>query len=389
MKLHFYVFVLVAGLVMSCGKKSYPTATANSTAVKSNDALVASEPFRTANYNNTFYPSVLEAAKGVAQPFLLQQGYLKIPGVTVNDTNLIYEGESYHVFQQYWNPAKDPAKAYHKYTIKEAEYSKYNAGNLLDVWPKSCPNALYDTATKTFNATIDCVGYGSRLLGAVGDGTSGNNAYVELINQVKAVNTAVISAKGHVSTAYSFATVFPSLRTKEGKGWTYIAGSVDAPAVDEYNHTKSNKLGKYDGVRKGGFANSIAGDVLCFGNGPGTKFNGHFMVIASKPRLLDADGLRYYYPNVVDGIIRDTLQAYRIYAVPVFDDSGLEAHFDDSRHRASGIGHGTVLVVTSPTDDAPIGIITKASKKENKITIRMVSENKSTSMYALSVARYK
>ena len=78
-----------------------------------------------------------------------------------------------------------------------------------------------------------------------------------------------------------------------------------------------------------------------------------------------------------------------MYAVPVFDDSGLDAHFDDSRHQASGIGHGTVLIATSPSDDAPLGIITKASKKDTQITIRLVSENKSTSIYALSVARYK
>jgi len=389
MKLKFCVIVIVLGGWIACGKKSYPTTSVKSETIKDNEVVVATEPFRTNNYNTTFYPTVLEAAIGIAQPFLIQQGYLKIPGVTVSDTNLVYEGANYPVFQQYWNPAKDPAKAFHRYTIKEADYAKYNAVNLIDVWPKSCPNAMYDSATKTFNATVDCVGYGSRLLAAVGDGTSSNNAYLALINQVKDAHTAIISSKGYVSTAYAFATAFPTLTNKVEKGWTYIAGTVDAPAIDSYNHTKSKKLGKYDGLRKGGFANSMAGDVLCFGNGPGTKFNGHFMVVAAKPKLLDADGLHYYYPNIGAVVIKDTLKAYNIYSVPVFDDSGLEAHFFDSRHRTSGIGHGTVLVVTSPTDDAPIGIITKANNKENKIAIRWVSENTSTSMYALSVARYK
>ena len=389
MKLYPLIVLLLLVEMMGCGNKNYPTVSSSDANNKSKATVEASEPFRTYNYNTTFYPTILEAAKGVAQPFLLQQGYLKIPGVTVSDTNLVYEGEIYPVFQQYWNPAKDPAKAFHRYTIKETDYSKYNAGNLIDVWPKSCPNALYDTASRTFNATVDCVGYGSRLLGAVGDGTSSNNAYIDLINQVRSTNTAVISSKGYVSTAYSFAAAFPTLNTKAEKGWTYISGNVDADAIDTYNHTKSGKVGKYDGVRKGGFAFSLPGDVMAFGNGPGTKFNGHFMVIAAKPQLLDADGLRYYYPNVSEVEIENKLKAYKMYAVPVFDDSGLDAHFDDSRHRASGIGHGTVLIATSPSDDAPLGIITKASNKDTQITIRLVSENKSTSMYALSVARYK
>ena len=389
MKLYPGVVVLVLVGMIACGKKSYPAVDTSNSPVKSNGSMETSEPFRTYNYNTMFYPTVLDAARGVAQPFLLQQGYLKLPGVTVNDTNLVYQGESFHVFQKYWNPAKDPAKAFHKYTIKENEYANYNAGDLVDVWPRSCPNALFDTATKTFNATVDCVGYGSRLLAAVGDGTSNNNAYLELINQIKSARTAIIASKGYVSTAYAFATAFPTLKTNEGKGWTYIAGNVDAPAIDVYNHTKTDKVGKYDGVRKGGFANSLPGDVMDFGNGPGTKFNGHFMVIATVPKLLDAAGLRYYYPNVSDAEIEKTLKTYKMYAVPVFDDSGQEAHFDDSRQRTSGIGHGTVLVATSPADDAPLGIITKASRKDTQITIRLVSEKSSTSMFALSVARYR
>ena len=389
MKLSLYLLLFVFVGLIGCGQKNYPTATLNNPSVKSNDDPALSQPFRTSTYNTAFYPTVLDAAIGIAQPFLVQQGYLKLPGVSVNDTNLMYNGMEYHVTQQYWNPAKDPAKAYHKYTIKAVDYNEYNLDNLSEIWPRSCPNALFDTATNTFNATVDCVGYGSRLLAAVGDGSSGNNAYLDLINTVKAQQTAIFSSKGYVSTAYGFAEAFPTLKTNLGKGWTYISGNVDADAIDTYNHKKSNKVGKYNGVRKGGFANSLPGDVLAFGNGPGTNFNGHFMVIGDVPQLLDATSLKHYYPNVPDAEINRVLGTYKMYAVPVFDDSGKEAHFDDSRHQTSGIGHGTVLIAASPVDDAPLGIVTKPAHSDSAITIRLVSEKQSTSMYALSVARYR
>ena len=390
MKLSAPVALLVFVGLVGCGKKNYPTESTKSTPSNVNDiSRLQSQPFRTNNYNTAFYPTVLDAAVGIAQPFLLQEGYLKLPGVSVSDTNLVYNGMYYHVSQQYWNPAKDPAKAYHHYTIKAVDYKEYNLDSLSEIWPKSCPNALYDTATNTFNATVDCVGYGSRLLAAVGDGSSSNNAYLDLINTVRSQQTAIFSSKGYVSTAYGFAAAFPTLKTTSGKGWTYISGNVDADAIDTYNHKKVTKVGKYNGVRKGGFANSLPGDVLAFGNGPGTKFNGHFMVIGDVPQLLDATTLRHYYPNVPNTKIDSVLGAYKIYAVPVFDDSGKEAHFDDTRHQTSGIGHGTVLIATSPVDDAPLGLIFKAAKTDTTITMRLVSEKESTSMYALSVARYK
>ena len=113
------------------------------------------------------------------------------------------------------------------------------------------------------------------------------------------------------------------------------------------------------------------------------------MVIEKAPYLLDADALRYYYPNVPTTEIKRVLAEFKMYAVPVIDDSGLDAHFDDSRKLTSGIGHGTVLVATSPADDAPLGLITKGHKSDTTIEIRMVSVNNSTSMFAISVGRYR
>ena len=227
------------------------------------------------------------------------------------------------------------------------------------------------------------------MLAAVGSGNPDNNAYVDLLNTLKQQHSTISASKGYVSTAYSLSVALPTLPTDAKTGWSYIAGSIDFDAIDEYNHTKNTKVGAYSGTRKGGFAKALPGDILVFGNGPGTKFNGHFMVTEKIPSLLDADGLRYYYPNASNVEIMKTLGTYKMYAVPVFDDSGLEAHFDDSRHQTSGIGHGTVLIAASKMDDAPLGIITKANSNDTSIIIRLVSQNKSTSMFALSVGRYK
>ena len=154
-------------------------------------------PFNPTNYNTAFYPTILDAAKGIAAPFLYQQGYYKLPGLTVNDTNINYNGTEYHISQLYWNPAKDPAKAFHDYTIKVNNYHKYNIASLQNVWPKSCPNALYDSVTKTFTATIDCVGYGSRLLAAVGNSTPESNAYLSLLNTLKQQHSTLSASMGY------------------------------------------------------------------------------------------------------------------------------------------------------------------------------------------------
>ena len=383
--------LLITAIMVGCNHNMHPLNISQKAQIASPVlASVSTAPsFDPNKYNTAFYPTILDAAKGIANPFLLQQGFFKLSGLTVNDTNLLYNGNTFHVSQQYWNPAKDPSKAFHDYTVKADNYEKYNLHNISNIWPRSCPNALYDSATKTFNATVDCVGFGSRLLAAVGDGSANNNAYLELLNTLKQSHTTISSSKGYVSTAYSFSVALPTLPTDAKKGWSYVAGNIDFTAIDEYNHTKNAKVNGYNGLKKGGFAKSLPGDILVFGNGPGTKYNGHFMVIDHAPKLLDADGLRYYYPNASTAEITKVLDLYNMYAVNVIDDSGLEAHFDDSRHQTSGIGHGTVLISTTKTDDMPTGIVTKAKTKDTSINIRLVSENKSTSMFALSVGRYK
>ncbi|MFP5041222.1 hypothetical protein [Parasediminibacterium sp. JCM 36343] len=377
----------------SCGSKNYPAASpAEKTPAKLNETLVSNTQigsFSPEKYNSAFYPTVLDAAKGIGAPFLIQQGYLKVPGITLQDSSFDYNGATYQTRQRYWNPHKEDEADMPSYYVKASAYANYGADNLQSIWPNKCPNTFYNNETKTFTATVDCVGYGSRLLSAVGDGSADKNAYLDLIYAVKTAHNSLFAAKGYVSTAYGFAISFPTLPVWVDKGWIYVSGNIDSEAINTYNHSKYPKIGIYNGVRKGGFAKSLPGDVLAFGNGPGTKYNGHFMVLEEAPQLLNEAGLRSYYPAVPDGEIKKVLAAYHVYAVPLFDDSGLAAHFNDSRTKTSGIGHGTVLVMTSPVDDAPMGLVFKGTATDKTINIRMVSVNNSTSMYALSVGRYK
>ena len=216
-----------------------------------------------------------------------------------------------------------------------------------------CPNALYDAATGTFNAQVDCVGYLTRLLSVTGDTSAAGNAYLNLINTIHTAHTAPFAARGYVATAYEFAVAFPTLGTGSSAGWQYLSGNVEPGIIDTYNHTKVASLNTYNGVRKGGFAAAQASDVLAFGYSAASSSNGHIMVLEKSPQLMNADSLRSYFPAQSTQNITALLAARNVYAVSVFDCSGQQAHFRDSRVLYSGIGHGVLMLLTDKSDDAP------------------------------------
>ena len=333
-------------------------------------------PLITTKYNDTFYNSVLEAAMGIAQPYLLQQKYYTMPGVTVSGNSLVYDGVTYPVSEVYFNPGTG-------YYIPSSSYAQYGISNFKSVWPNQCPNAFYDSSTHTFNAKIDCVGFGTRLLSAIGGTTSATNPYLSFIARIKTNNTGLMASKGFVATAYEFAVDFPTLRTAPKPGWAYIAGNVCAASViDGYNKTLQSGLGTYNGVRKGGFALCQPGDVMAFGYDSTSSSNGHFMILETKPQLLDATALQTYYPKFSVSRVKAFATAHKVYAVPVIDDSGKNAHFNDSRTSYSGIGHGTVLIVADTADDAPVGFIFSPG------TSISYSPIDTSHCYAISVGRY-
>ncbi len=348
--------------------------TANATNSLRDTAI--SPPLITTKYNDTFYNSVLEAAMGIAQPYLLQQKYYTMPGVTVNGNALVYNGVTYPVSEVYFNPGTG-------YYIPSSSYAQYGISNFKSVWPNQCPNAFYDSATHSFNAKIDCVGFGTRLLSAIGGTTSSTNPYLSFIARIKTNNTGLMASKGFVATAYEFAVDFPTLKTAPKPGWAYIAGNVCATSViDGYNKTLQSGLGTYNGVRKGGFALCQPGDVMAFGYDSTSSSNGHFMILETKPQLLDATLLQTYYPKVSAARVKSFSTAHKVYAVPVIDDSGKSAHFNDSRTSYSGIGHGTVLIVADTADDAPVGFIFSPG------TSISYSPVDTSHCYAISVGRY-
>ena len=343
-----------------------------------NDTTVVPPPFATSTYNNAYYNSVLEAAQGLAQPYLLQQGYISLPGVTVNGNNIVYNNDTFGIDESY-----NQSAAY--YYVRDTQYAYYGVNAASKLWTTHIPDVMYDSVLQRFFSRSDCVGFGCRLLAAVGGTTSSNNAYLNLCKRVNALKESSIAGKNSITTAYSIAIAFPEFTTAEIPGWQYIAGNVEDSMINAARSAGSS-LNTYVGFRKGGFANSLPGDVLAFGYGPNATANGHFMILDSVPKLLDSAGMQSFYPLVKGTKVRTSAKKHHVYATSVIDDSGQFAHAQDSRKNYSGIGHGVLLILTDTLDDAPVGFIFKPSKKD---TVILYSPLKDTNnAYAISVGRY-
>jgi hypothetical protein len=278
-----------------------------------------------ADYDSQFQSSILEAATAVAEPFRVQQGAVQIAGDTVSGNTVTYNGTQFTVTNQYINPGSG------YYTITPSAFQT--------VWPVvagrtlNFPNVVFtNNQGSVFNGSVDCVGFACRVLLATGntqsDGTADpqTNASFQLYSFFHNLPAAKghFAANGFVPKAYEFATCLPLA----GGFWAYIAGNVDSATIRQ---TWSN----YPGVAKAGFSQAQAGDILCFGYTG--EPNGHFMVLAGAPQLLNSN------PNPV-------------YAVPVLDCT-TSPHFSDSRPiGVKGIGSGTIQISTDPSD-VPTGFI--------------------------------
>lgn len=342
-----------------------------------------------ANYNSSYYPSVLQSAEGVAMPFLLQQQFRTMPGVTVqNDSFLVYNGTTYAVHTHYINPTPQYNNGYY---ISAADYQDFGLpAAVTNEWPYRIPYALYNAPTKTFNATIDCVGYGTRLLAATGSADPGNNAYAQLATYIRTQGMTPFAARGYVASAYEIAAAFPALPASTQKGWQYVSGNVETAVVNNINQNDKSHPGlkQYTGRSKGGFAQVQPGDILAFGYAPGGHSNGHFMVIQQQPVLLNMDSLNRYfapYQQQLSGRIDSLYQAYNMYAVPLYDCSGQNIHFNDSRAYMSGIGHGTLLMLTDKANDIPQGFIFEPPHPKNPV---VGTEFMGPHVVAITVARY-
>jgi len=282
------------------------------------------------NYTPGYYASILDAATAIATPFLVQQKNLSISGVTVSGTQVTYGNNVFNVSTDYINP--DPGNTYYMPTPQAF-------GN---VWPtNNFPNAAYNEATNSFGATIDCVGFGSRVLIATGGDDPQQNAFCLFQSQVN-TDAAHFAAAGWVPSAFEFAVALPVLRPGR---WSYVCGSVYAPGIQQQEPGKN-----YTGVAKGGFSGAQAGDIVCLGYEDGES-NGHFMVLTEAPQkvpLGQFNNLPAYVGNA--------------YCISVYDStaSAGSLHFNDSRNNDgdtnSGVGYGQLYMFTNSNDE-PIGFI--------------------------------
>lgn len=335
-------------------------------------------------YNQRFYPTVFDAAEGVAMPFLLQQGYKTMTGVTIEqDTLLVYNGTTYYLTNRYQNPEKGNGNNYY---LTSKDYSSYQIDIFKNVWHINIPNVFYNYNDNRFSSLADCVGFGTRLLSSVGDTTESGNAYLNLINSVRSLQVTPMAVKGFVASAYEIGAAFPVLPDVNPGGWEYVSGNIISDSINAYNHRLHSTLGEYNGRVKGNYGNSIAGDILAFSYGPGGESNGHFMVMSASPYRVNADTLSHFYPNVHSDSIAAFLTRYNVWATPVYDCSGHMAHFHDSRTITSGIGHGTLWILTGPGTDVPLGLIFKTPKvSDTEISVQMLNDEHT---WAISVGRF-
>ncbi len=339
-------------------------------------------------YNNAFYNSVLSAAEGVGEPFLLLQGYTFLKGVKVpqpSSGKLIYHNHVYYVNEKYINPGPGTDNVYY---LNHTNYKVYGITDFSSTWPQQIPNVFYHK--DSFCSYVDCVGYGTRLLSAVGSAQNNANAYMQLISMVRAANRSPFAATGYVASAYEIAAAIPTLPVNASAGWTYVSGGVLPSQVDSYNHILRKDLGNYSGRSKGSFYNAAAGDVLAFGYPPGQESNGHFMVLSASPvQIINPEKIKDLFPNTsAPPLINNLSQIfgkYHVYAVEVYDCTGQNIHFNDSRKYTSGIGHGTIFVLTDIITDTPRGFVFGPQNLSNgQLKTFMLGPD----VYVIAVGRY-
>lgn len=319
-------------------------------------------------YNAGFYTDVLSAAQGIGMPFLLAQKYFKSDTVWLkNDSTLLVGRDSvlYNIYENYVNP---DSAGIPQYFVNADAYDTFGITGLKPIWPMRAPYAFYNRKKNTFNATFDCVGFGTRVLSAIGDTSVQNNPYLNLQNAILGSQLTGFAHAGRVAEAYQFAVSFPLVDTVPA-GWQYISGGLAVDSIRKYDTSTNVKYRhNYRPKNRGNFQSAMAGDILAFGYAPLCKDNGHFMVMANSPVRLDSASLTTYL--VHDSLSADSIgrisHTYRVYAVEVFDCSGIQSHFKDSRTIMSGIGHGTLILLTNLKTDVPEGFIFGRMKDTTK-----------------------
>ncbi|WCT13785.1 hypothetical protein [Mucilaginibacter jinjuensis] len=298
-------------------------------------------------YNSDFFDNTADASLAVSTPYLVLQGNISIAGATVSGGTVSFNNTLFNVYTHYINPSYAQPDINTYFTSTPAAFQP--------VWPNHLfPNSVFSPAAtsagNTFNGTLDCVGFGCRVLIATGSNDPQNNAYSLLHAQID-FNAIHFASLGIVPSALEIAIAFPVLLPGR---WSYVAGFIAIPAIQGYDNQESQKLHQpdktYTGVSKSGLSTAIAGDIVSFGYTAGHS-NGHFMVLTAPPQLVPLTEVS----NPEDFVAK-------VYRISVYDstDSGSSLHFNDSRRNGNpdscGIGYGELLLLANDQDQ-PVGFI--------------------------------
>jgi hypothetical protein len=84
--------------------------------------------------------------------------------------------------------------------------------------------------------------------------------------------------------------------------------------------------------------------------------------------------------------VQNLIDSFTVYAVAVYDCSGIQSHFDDSRRDMSGIGHGTLILLANRATDVPEGFIFGPNNSGNAAEVKRGTVGQG--VYAISVGRW-
>ena len=119
---------------------------------------------------------------------------------------------------------------------------------------------------------------------------------------------------------------------------------------------------------------------------PNKQYDNGYYVAADSYESYNLPAYFGTYRQQLAASISNLLQSYNVYAVPLFDCSGQNVHFNDSRKYMSGIGHGTLLLLTDKATDTPQGFIFSPPHKSSAKVVG--TELMSQHVVAITVGRY-
>ncbi len=253
-----------------------------------------------ASYNTTQYNTILDAANAIAAPFITTTG---------------------------------GAQNEYAYSLYSATQLQNEYGVVDDVWAAGGPIVGYNSPNGPYNAATDCSGFTARVLSCVR--VQGHQSlYANLVM----VDGQLVSFKTPTHpqpfpSAMDFANYFTGADTGMNR-----TNSLWQPIAYQSSSAASGSL-----------SNVQPGDILAYSLPPGNTDTGHVMTVYSIEELTRGQQSQAWPTH-----LNEFTGSNRFFAVTVYDSSNV-LHYQDTRvNGATGVGRGTVLVITD-MNGAPVG----------------------------------